>query len=53
MMLNEFKQQWTETFDEEARNLGLTRHEIVTLASVIEKEAQSKSERPRDRECFP
>ena len=47
MMLEEFKQQWTETFDKEARNLELTRHEIVTLASVIEKEAQSKSERPR------
>ena len=47
MMLEEFKQQWTETFDTEARNLELTRHEIVTLASVIEKEAQSKSERPR------
>lgn len=47
MMLEEFKQQWTETFDKEARSLGFTRHEIVTLASVIEKEAQSKSERPR------
>ena len=52
MMLNEFKQRWTETFDEEARNLGLTRHEIVTLASVIEKEAQSKSERPRISSVF-
>ena len=47
MMLEEFKQRWTETFDKEAISLGLTRHEIVTLASVIEKEAQSKSERPK------
>ena len=52
MMLNEFKQRWAETFDEEAQNLGLTRHEIVTLASVIEKEAQSKAERPRIASVF-
>ena len=52
MMLDEFKQRWTDSFDEEARNLGRTRHEIVTLASIIEKEAQSKSERPRISSVF-
>ena len=52
MMLDEFKQRWTGTFEEEARNLGLTRHEIVTLASIIEKEAQSESERPRISSVF-
>ena len=52
MMLKEFKQRWTQTFDEEARNLGLTQHEVLTLASVIEKEAQVKSERPRIASVF-
>ena len=52
MMLDEFGQQWTEKFDEETENLGRTRHEIVTLASVIEKEAQSDLERPRISSVF-
>ena len=52
MMLDEFKQQWTGKFDEEAQNLGRTRHEIVTLASVIEKEAQFGPERPRISSVF-
>ena len=52
MMLKAFKERWTEAFDEAARNLGLTQHEVVTLASVIEKEAQVKSERPRIASVF-
>ncbi len=52
MMLGEFKKQWIETFDAEASDLGRTQHEIVTLASIIEKEAQSKSEKPRVASVF-
>ncbi len=52
VMLGEFQSRWSETFDDEARNLELTRHEIVTLASIIEKEAQSASERPRISSVF-
>ena len=52
MMLDEFMKRWIETFDKEASDLGRTRHEIVTLASIIEKEAQSASERPRISSVF-
>jgi UPF0755 protein len=52
MMLAEFKERWIEAFDEEASNLERTQHEIVTLASIIEKEAQSESERPRIASVF-
>ena len=52
MMLAEFKERWIETFDKEASDLGRTQHEIVTLASIIEAEAQSKLERPRISSVF-
>ncbi len=52
MMLDEFTKRWIETFDDEARDLGRTRHEIVTLASIIEEEAQVKSEQPRISSVF-
>ena len=52
MMLDEFQKQWTETFDETAEGLGRTRHEILTLASIIEEEAQVGAERPRISSVF-
>ncbi len=52
VMLGEFEKRWIETFDAEARDLELTRHEIITLASIIEEEAQSASERPRISSVF-
>ena len=52
MMLGEFQQRWIEPFDAEARDLKLIRHEIVTLASIIEREAQLKPEGPRISSVF-
>lgn len=45
-MANQFRQVFTEAMEARARELGLTRHEAVTLASVIEKETATDSERP-------
>ncbi len=46
MMLNEFNRQWTDALREEAASLGLSTHEVITLASIIEKEAKCPDERP-------
>ncbi len=52
MMLAEFNRQWDETLREKAKDLNMTRHEVVTLASIIEKEAQSGTERHRIASVF-
>lgn len=46
MMLSESEKRWDETLVEEAAKLGFTRHQIITLASIIEREAASKEEIP-------
>lgn len=46
MMLAESDMIWDESLSEEAEALGLTRHQVITLASIIEREAGSKSEIP-------
>lgn len=44
MMLAESDKRWTETLAEEAKSLGFTRHQVITLASIIQREAGSESE---------
>ena len=46
MMLDEFDRQWTSERAEEAGLLNFSPQEIITLASIIEKEARIDSERP-------
>jgi UPF0755 protein len=41
-----FRQVFTPDFEAEARKAGFTPHQIVTLASVIEKETARKEEQP-------
>ena len=46
IMLDEFDRRWTVEFTEEAKALGFSRHEIITLASIVEAEARVPDERP-------
>lgn len=43
--LNNFEVKWTEEFDQQAQELGYTMDEIITVASMIEKEAGADTER--------
>jgi UPF0755 protein len=44
-MLTKFHAVWTPEFDRRARDIALTRHETMTLASIIEAEARAPEER--------
>ncbi|NUQ50388.1 MAG: endolytic transglycosylase MltG, partial [Phycisphaerae bacterium] len=45
-LVNEFERRWKPEWNAALARLGMTRHQIVTLASIIEKEARVDSERP-------
>jgi UPF0755 protein len=45
-MVKRFEREWKPQFDTEATELGHSRHEIVTMASIVEKEARLPEERP-------
>jgi UPF0755 protein len=44
-MVREFDREWRPAWDSAARTLGMTRNEVVTLASIIEKETRLPEER--------
>jgi UPF0755 protein len=46
IMLERFDQVWLDEWDARAKELNLTRHQVVTLASIVEKEVRKGSERP-------
>ncbi|MFC1529528.1 endolytic transglycosylase MltG [Gemmatimonadota bacterium] len=46
LMVGQFLELWTTDLSEPAAALGLTRHEVATFASIIEREAASAAERP-------
>jgi UPF0755 protein len=45
MMFRRFEQVWTEELKARAAELEMSIHEVMTLASIIEKEAQAADER--------
>ena len=45
-MVSEFKTHWTTEHQETATRLGMTRHQTITLASIVEKETGAPNERP-------
>ncbi len=42
--LNKFQSVWTEEYSAQAEKLGMTMDEVITLASIIEKEGNSKEQ---------
>lgn len=46
MMVSRFRAHWTDEWDQRAKALGMSVREIVTLASMIEKETALAEERP-------
>jgi len=46
-MVEQFKKTWKPEWNDRARQLGRTPHEIVTIASLIETESKIESERPK------
>ena len=45
-LVAEFERRWKPDWNSQLQRLGMTRHQVMTLASIIEKEARVASERP-------
>ncbi len=45
-MYEQFQKQWLPEWDERLKQLSMTKHQALTLASIIEKESGSTAEQP-------
>jgi UPF0755 protein len=46
LMVRRFEQQWRPEWTARLDTLGVTRHDVITLASIVEREAKLPKERP-------
>lgn len=46
LMVKTFYMHWSAKEEADAKSLGMTRHQVITLASIIEKETGAPQERP-------
>jgi UPF0755 protein len=46
-MLEEYNRFWNESRNQKAKNLGLSRDEVISLAAIVQKETAKVDERPR------
>ena len=46
-MIKRFRQVFTEKWKNRAKSLGMTIHQVITLASIIEKEARLSTRKER------
>lgn len=51
-MLKEGEEQWKPEYEERAASLGWNRHQVLTLASIIEKESGNPEEQPTISSVF-
>lgn len=45
-LVAEFERRWKPEWNDQLKKLGMTRHQVMTLASIVEKEARVATERP-------
>lgn len=46
LMTANFQSKWTDQYEERARELGMNVHEVITLASIVEREARKTEDFP-------